>query len=629
MCHYCCYLAHVKSSSLSSKIHNNNQSSLYYQKRCRTQSYNLTIPIYLVSLTLFFVMLNITLVLSQSSQVQQQRDQSSNKILQENSRDTWGVNSVNDEDQQQSKYQPYDSTTTTTLSPSSNLTNGTKTKRLTYEKRLIRDLLANYPTIYARPIRNVSESLIVSFGLTLTQLFDLGSTGQKMQTNTWKTFGWQDMNLIWKPEEYGGLKTVCLPAEQIWTPDVVLDNYADERLKDWREISAVIQHTGDILYVPATMQFSVCFLDITNFPYDMHECPLTYRSWTYDLSKLELVFKDNLEGIDMTAYVNSNEWRVMPLDAKKSVNNDTFSLLTFTMIIQRKGGLYGYILILPCLLLSAATMVVFWIPPESPAKMILTISIFSGLFLLLLLLAESIPGGGGTPQIGYYYCMNMVVVSVTAVLATIVIHIYIRGDRRQGVPPYIRRLFLQTLARIYCMAPKKPPNPPGTISSRYGPPSPGALLLPEQIFLTPHYHEEEFSKKLKLLKQRFQEFHRQQQQQQQKHNSPGSSGMTNETIAALSVNLRSIENDLKEIRDYLRHMTKKVEDNARSSKTADEWKQVALVLDRTFFLAYCFWLVLSLVIMFPKTPGLPKLWVAPTISPFTNTTIDITNITLI
>jgi hypothetical protein len=164
-------------------------------------------------------------------------------------------------------------------------------------------------------------------------------------------------------------------------------------LKDWREISAVIQNTGDILYVPATMQFSVCFLDITNFPYDMHECSLTYRSWTYDQSKVVLTFKDNLAAIDMTSYLNSNEWRVTPLDARNTIN-DSFSLLTFTMHIQRKGGLYGYILILPCLLLSAATMVVFWIPPESPSKMILTISIFSGLFLLLLLLAESLPGMG-------------------------------------------------------------------------------------------------------------------------------------------------------------------------------------------------------------------------------------------
>ena len=39
-----------------------------------------------------------------------------------------------------------------------------------------------------------------------------------MQTNTWKTLMWQDMNLVWNPDDYGGLKTVCLPADSIWTP---------------------------------------------------------------------------------------------------------------------------------------------------------------------------------------------------------------------------------------------------------------------------------------------------------------------------------------------------------------------------------------------------------------------------
>jgi hypothetical protein len=235
-----------------------------------------------------------------------------------------------------------------------------------------------------------------------------------------------------------------------------------------------------------------------------------------------------------------------------------------------------------------------------------------------------ISGGGGTPKIGYYYCVNMVVVAVTAVLATIVIHIYVRGDRRQGIPPYVRRIFLQYLARLYCMAPKKPTPIPSTVSSRYGSPSPGALLLPEQIFLTPHYHEEEFSKKLKLLKQRFHEFHRQQQQ-----GEPGDNTMTNDTLSALSVNLRSIENDLKEVRDYLRHMKKKVEHTDRSNKNADDWKQVALILDRTFFFAYCFWFILSLFIMFPKTtPIRMDDWLTPNLTLITNTTTDTNNLTL-
>jgi hypothetical protein len=238
-----------------------------------------------------------------------------------------------------------------------------------------------------------------------------------------------------------------------------------------------------------------------------------------------------------------------------------------------------------------------------------------------MFLIKSISGGGGTPKIGYYYCLNMVVVSVTAVLATIVIHIYIRGDRRQGVPPYIRRFFLQYLARLYCMASKPPPSIPSSVSSRYGPPSPGALLLPEQIFLTPHYHEEEFSKKLKLLKQRFHEYHRSQQLTSMSDNA-----VTNETMSALSLNLRSIENDLKEVRDYLRHMKKKVENREQSNKTHDEWKQVALVLDRTFFFAYCFWFGLSIILMFPKTTNISHIISTPSL---TNTTIATDNLTLI
>ncbi|CAF1261884.1 unnamed protein product [Adineta steineri] len=581
----------------------------------------------LVSITIFFVMLNITIVFSQSSQIQQQqKDQSSSKILDKNSQDLFGVNTINDEDQQHTNNRrdiPLESSNSSSVINSTLTTNGKVPRRLTYEKRLIRDLLHNYPTIYARPIRNVSQALTITFGLTFTQLFDLGSTGQKMQTNTWKTFTWFDMSLVWDPKEYGGLATVCLPADSIWTPDVVLYNYADERLKDWREISAVIQHTGEVLYVPATMQFSICFLDITNFPFDFHQCSLVYRSWTYDRSKVELEFKDGRPSMDMTAYIVSNEWKIDPLEAEKTVTNDTFSLLTYSMIIQRKGGLYGYILILPCLLLSAATMVVFWIPPESPSKMILTVSIFSGLFLLLLLLAESIPGGGGTPKIGYYYCLNMVVVSVTAVLATIVIHIYVRGDRRQGIPPYLRKIFLHYLARLYCMAPKVPPSLSNNVSSRHGPPSPGALLLPEQIFLTPHYHEEEFSKKLKLLKQRFHEYHR----QQKKQGLIREANITNETMSALNVNLRSIENDLKEVRDYLRHMKKKVESTDEANKNAADWKQVALVLDRTFFFIYCFWFGISLVAMFPKTDVFTHN--LPTLIDTSNTTNLTNNLTLL
>jgi len=52
--------------------------------------------------------------------------------------------------------------------------------------------------------------------------------------------------------------------------------------------------------------------------------------------------------------------------------------LTFTVRLKRIAVFYNYILVLPCVLLSFLTLVIFWLPPESPAKMML------GLFRTLL-----------------------------------------------------------------------------------------------------------------------------------------------------------------------------------------------------------------------------------------------------
>lgn len=35
---------------------------------------------------------------------------------------------------------------------------------------------------------------------------------------------WFDYKLKWDPEEYGGVKTLHVPSENIWLPDIVLYN---------------------------------------------------------------------------------------------------------------------------------------------------------------------------------------------------------------------------------------------------------------------------------------------------------------------------------------------------------------------------------------------------------------------
>lgn len=50
-----------------------------------------------------------------------------------------------------------------------------------------------------------------------------------------------------------------------------------------------------------------------------------------------------------------------------------------------------------------------------------------------------------------------------------------------------------------------------------------------------------------------------------------------------SITFMTVETDLKEIRDFLRTTRKRMENKEAKTKTVNDWKQVALVLDRTFF----------------------------------------------
>ena len=47
---------------------------------------------------------------------------------------------------------------------------------------------------------------------------------QIMTTNLWVEQYWRDYKLSWEPDEYGGVKSLHVPADHIWRPDIVLYN---------------------------------------------------------------------------------------------------------------------------------------------------------------------------------------------------------------------------------------------------------------------------------------------------------------------------------------------------------------------------------------------------------------------
>jgi hypothetical protein len=74
------------------------------------------------------------------------------------------------------------------------------------------------------------------------------------------------------------------------------------------------------------------------------------------------------------AYTPSKEWHLLEYPGRK--DNETrhgadFPHLIFSLRILRRPLTYTYLLIIPCVLLSVLNLVIFWLPPEAPAKMML------------------------------------------------------------------------------------------------------------------------------------------------------------------------------------------------------------------------------------------------------------------
>ena len=80
--------------------------------------------------------------------------------------------------------------------------------------------------------------------------------------------------------------------------------------------------------------------------------------------------------IDITDYVESNEWKLLSHTAERNEKfypccKEPYPDLTFTIRVKRIAIFYSFILIVPCVLLSFLTLVSFWLPPETPAKILL------------------------------------------------------------------------------------------------------------------------------------------------------------------------------------------------------------------------------------------------------------------
>uniref|UniRef100_A0A8D0YKA4 Neuronal acetylcholine receptor subunit beta-4 n=2 Tax=Sus scrofa TaxID=9823 RepID=A0A8D0YKA4_PIG len=377
------------------------------------------------------------------------------------------------------------------------------------EEKLMDDLLnkTRYNNLI-RPATSSSQVISIQLQLSLAQLISVNEREQIMTTNVWlkqvsapqgpqprrhflqgcplaardlqvtgpclSAQEWTDYRLAWNSSRYEGVNILRIPAKRVWLPDIVLYNNADGTYEVSLYTNVLVRSNGSILWLPPAIYKSACKIEVKHFPFDQQNCTLKFRSWTYDHTEIDMVLKSPKASMD--DFTPSGEWDIVALPGRRTVNpqDPSYVDVTYDFIIKRKPLFYTINLIIPCVLITSLAILVFYLPSDCGEKMTLCISVLLALTVFLLLISKIVPPTSlDVPLIGKYLMFTMVLVTFSIVTSVCVLNVHHRSPSTHTMAPWVKRCFLHKLPTFLFM--KRPDGSP----SRAPQPSQARLIKSE------------------------------------------------------------------------------------------------------------------------------------------------------
>ena len=232
---------------------------------------------------------------------------------------------------------------------------------------------------------------------------------------------------------------------------------------------AAVYHNGTIVWEPPAIYKSYCPINVEFFPFDMQECFMKFSSWTYDGHEVDLRHVRESKGIsdghqtvipngvDLCEYYPNVEWDVINVTARRKEQfypccPEPYPDITFIITLRRRTLFYTINLIMPCIAISALTVLVFYLPSDSGEKITLSISILLALTVFFLLLSDiNPPTSIVIPLIGKYLLFTMIVVTMSIFLTVYTLSVHFRSPATHQMSPWTKRVFTEILPKILWM----------------------------------------------------------------------------------------------------------------------------------------------------------------------------------
>ncbi|XP_069758619.1 neuronal acetylcholine receptor subunit alpha-3-like [Narcine bancroftii] len=406
-----------------------------------------------------------------------------------------------------------------------------------------------------------------------------------METNLWLKHLWNDYRLRWDPAKYEGVSFIRVPADKIWKPDIILYNNAVANFPMNERTKVLLMPNGTVTWNSPVTFKSSCKMDVTYFPFDYQNCSIKFGSWTHDKAIIDLAPIGS--EINRKDFWESGEWAIIAApgykhDIKYNCCEEIYTDITYSIYMRRTPLFYTINMIIPCLMISFPTILVFWLPSDCGEKITLSISVLLSLTVFLLGITESVPSTSLViPLIEEYLLFNLTFVILSIIITVFVLNVHYRRPTTHTMPAWVKSVFLKVLPNILIM--KRPDGgseareePAANFPRSSGDLSNSSENCSQDIRCTCRWRAPDTGVC-----------------------PPWSS--SSEFTNALPVNFGRLS-EVQEAAKSITHVVERMKLQNDNKEIQDEWKYVALVIDRIFL-----WIFVLMCILGTTTSFLQPL----------------------
>ena len=242
----------------------------------------------------------------------------------------------------------------------------------------------------------VGRAVPVEIHVAMKSLDDVSSGDQVMISVLDVYMYWKAPNLNWNDSAFGNTVDIYLKADDIWVPDLTIENtiVKDFKLIDRFSLINVFKDEDDetsCIFEGFTLVTTMCDIDVRYFPVDVQACSIELTNQFTAASRANFSF---LDLSTLVEYNNDGTWKMIGTKLDKTVVERTAgarSKITITFLMERRSLFYLVSLLLPVLFLSATSCLVFALPADSGEKLGTAITVLLAYAVYLTIVTDYLP----------------------------------------------------------------------------------------------------------------------------------------------------------------------------------------------------------------------------------------------